>query len=160
MKIAIVSDIHDHLKLLLQALDRAKQEGAEVLFCCGDLCSPFIMHALGKNFAGAIHIALGNNEGDRVRMVQVAQLYPQIHIYPEICSLTLGGKRIGMVHSDELGRPLAESGLYDVVFFGHNHRQEMGEKWVNPGELCGELSGKSTFSVMDLASLKAVTIEL
>ena len=77
MKLAILSDIHDALDSLSLALERASS--CDVLLCCGDLCSPFVIHHLGKGFKGTIHIVFGNNDGDLYRMTQNSQAYSTSH---------------------------------------------------------------------------------
>lgn len=42
MRIAVLSDIHDNVWNLAAALDAGAETDA--LICCGDLCSPFIVH--------------------------------------------------------------------------------------------------------------------
>ena len=51
MKIAVMSDSHDHLIPLRAALTRAKEAGAEVVIHCGDLIAPFVIAEL-KQFDG------------------------------------------------------------------------------------------------------------
>lgn len=41
MKIAVVSDIHDHIHNLRAVLERL--EAADLLLCPGDLCVPFMV---------------------------------------------------------------------------------------------------------------------
>ena len=65
MKIAIISDSHDNIWKLDQAL--AQISRADALIHCGDLCSPFVIKHLGA-WAGnkkTIYIVWGNNDGDR-----------------------------------------------------------------------------------------------
>jgi len=58
MRIAVLSDIHDNVWKLAAALEAVRD--ADALICCGDLCSPFIVHQLGRGFAGPIHVVFGN----------------------------------------------------------------------------------------------------
>ena len=51
MRIAVLSDIHDNVWKLAAALDAVGD--ADALICCGDLCSPFIVHQLGRGFSPA-----------------------------------------------------------------------------------------------------------
>ena len=60
MKIAIISDIHDHRVMLKKALSQLQD--TEAMICCGDLCSPFIMKQLGEEYHHPIHIVFGNND--------------------------------------------------------------------------------------------------
>ena len=144
MKIAILSDIHDHLWNLDAAL--ASLDEAEVLICCGDLCSPFVMARLGQGFAGEIHVVFGNNDADLFRITRIAGTFGgRVHLHGELADLTLGGQRIAANHFDNIAREIAASGRFDVVCFGHNHqwevsRVETAERSVlllNPGPIMG-----------------------
>ena len=64
MRIAILSDSHDHIPNLRRAVSRANSEGAELLIHCGDLISPFMLPCL-DGFNGPVHLIYGNNPGDQ-----------------------------------------------------------------------------------------------
>ncbi|RMH79051.1 MAG: metallophosphoesterase [Calditrichaeota bacterium] len=151
MRVAIISDIHDHREKLRRALQKAQD--AEVLICCGDLCSPFIIRDLGEGFSGPIHIVFGNNDGDLFRISQAASSFSHIHLHGEAAELELGGKRFAVSHFDNIGRMFAHSEAYDVVCYGHNHQYEVSREGrtlkINPGEIMGELTGASTFVMYD-----------
>ena len=139
MKIAIVSDIHDNVWTLKAALTQLQD--ASVLLCCGDLCSPFIVGLMAEAFPGAMHIVEGNNEGDWRRITQVAAWFPHVHLHGEFFEDEMEGKRIAMNHYPAIALPLAESGRYDLVCYGHDHRfaiQQRGSTLsLNPGALLG-----------------------
>lgn len=142
----MISDIHDHLDHLESALKAAR--GAQVLLCCGDLCSPFVVDRLGRGFQGDIHVVFGNNDGDRYRIALRAAGFRNITLHGEFAELDIDGRKIALHHFDDVGRALARGGKYDLVCFGHNHRAETqsldGTVLLNPGEVMGGLSpGKS-----------------
>lgn len=162
MKVAILSDIHDNLPALKQVLQRC--QSAEVLICCGDFCSPFVAAALGQGFTKPIHAVFGNNDGDRFRLAAAAAKFPLFHFAGEYVELELGGRTFSVNHFDNIGRAIAKGGQYDVVCFGHNHKAEItpaGKTLViNPGEVYGGLTGRSTFAIYDTESGKAECIEV
>lgn len=162
MKIAILSDIHDNLDALANALEAAKS--CEVLICCGDLNSPFVVKALGAGFAGPQHIVFGNNDADRFRITTIARDFPHINLHGEYAELEFGGLSFSVNHFDNIGRALAAGGQFDVVCFGHNHRHEVAQNgrttFINPGEIYGRLSGKSTFVIFETATREASLISL
>jgi len=139
MQIAIVSDIHDNVWKLAAALEAVGTAGA--LICCGDLCSPFIVHQLGRGFAGAIHVVFGNNDGDRFRMSVAARRYPQVQLHGEWFGGEFEGRRVAAHHFDNVARAVAVSGEFDLVCFGHNHVREITRVGrtlaVNPGAILG-----------------------
>ncbi len=138
MRLAILSDIHDNLWNLSAALDAVK--GADALICCGDLCSPFVIDELAK-FERDIHIVFGNNDADLYRITAKALKKPNCHLHGELFQTTFEGKRFAVNHFDYLARPMAKSGDYDVVCFGHNHEFEISRQGacllINPGPIMG-----------------------
>ncbi len=144
MRIAVLSDVHDHIWNLRAALGAL--DGVEHLICCGDLCAPFIMKRLADDFPGEIHVVFGNNDADTFRITSIARGYgARVRLHGEFADVTLGGRRIAVQHFDAIARPLAASGRFDVVCFGHNHVAEVtrdthGGREVlllNPGTLMG-----------------------
>lgn len=162
MRIAVVSDIHDHIGRLAQALEQVR--GAAALICCGDLCSPFIMRQLGEGFNGPIHIVFGNNDGDLYRLTATAAHFKPIAIHGAFADLTLNGLRVAVTHYPEVAEPLLDSGRYGLVCCGHNHRYGVIRRGavtlVNPGEVMGELYGVATCAEYDMATGSVIRHEL
>ncbi len=162
MKIAVLSDIHDNVWKLARALEMAHE--ADALFCCGDLCSPFIVHQLGRGFSKPVHIIFGNNDGDLFRITANARNYPHIKIHGEMFRGEFGGKRFAANHYDNIARAIAASGEFDVVLYGHNHVYDVSRIGktlaINPGAIMGATFAAdgnrtdvaSTFVVYDAAS--------
>ena len=83
MKIAVISDTHDHLENSDKAIDIINGAGADALIHCGDLCSPFVLDHLAA-FTGPVHMVFGNNEGDRFTIGKVSLEFPNIKIHGEL----------------------------------------------------------------------------
>lgn len=170
MKIAIISDIHDNVWNLRLALERSELQEADALLCCGDLCAPFIIKLLGQGYGKAIHLVLGNNDGDLASIIRVAENFPHLHIHGEYFQGEFGGKTFAMNHYPEKAGLLAESGAYDVVCYGHNHSLERDKKigktlMLNPGAIMGYHGGKleeidPTFLVLDTDKMEADVVRL
>ena len=155
MRIAIISDTHDNVPNLEKFLAWAKENKIEQIIHCGDLCAPSILkNILAPEFAGRIHMVYGNVE-DRVLVKEVAAHFPQVKHYGDVGAVTLDGKHIAFVHYPKEAKELAQSGKYDMVFYGHTHKpwEETIDscRVVNPGTLAG-LFQKATFAVWDTAS--------
>ncbi len=137
MRIGVISDIHDHLHNLQPAI-RALSGETEILICCGDLCSPFVMEEL-KKYPGPVHIVFGNNDADLFRITRKSDARVQVH--GEFLEFDLDGFRIAVNHFDNIAAPIAKSQLYDLVCFGHNHRYSVTKfgktTALNPGALMG-----------------------
>ena len=142
MKVGIISDIHDNIWKLDAALEALTN--VDVILCCGDLCSPFIVPCLGEGFGGDIHIVFGNNDGDLFRISRQAERFPNIHLHGEYVALEIGGQTFAMTHFDNIAREVAAGQGFEVVCFGHNHRFEVVQQGetllINPGEIMGGLS--------------------
>ncbi|MBV8072331.1 MAG: metallophosphoesterase family protein [Acidobacteriaceae bacterium] len=138
MRIAILSDIHDNLWNLEVAMDAI--EGCDAMICCGDLCSPFVVDELAR-FRGDIHLVFGNNDADLFRITAKAAKLPAFHIHGEFFEAQLAGKRVAANHFDLIARPVAKSGNFELVCFGHNHEFEIsrdgGCLLINPGPIMG-----------------------
>src|SRR5262249_51109516 len=141
MQIAILSDIHDNVWKLDAALKQMKE--AELLLCCGDLCSPFIVGLLAEGFPqGPLHIVFGNNDADLFPIPKNASRYQgRVTLHGAFAELSLDGKRFAVNHYPEIARGLAVSGQYDVICFGHNHQYEVTRYGsalaINPGPIMG-----------------------
>jgi hypothetical protein len=139
MQIAVLSDIHDNIWTLRAAL--AAIQPADLMICCGDLCSPFIIPMLAQNFSNPIHLVYGNNDGDTFRITKNASRFPHFHIEGELFLSEIGGKKFAVNHFDNIALEIARSEAFDVVCFGHNHRYQV-ERFgktlaINPGTLMG-----------------------
>lgn len=139
MRVAIISDIHDNVWNLSDALGGVKNTDA--LIVCGDLCSPFIVRQLAEGFSGPIHIVFGNNDADLYRITKIAGKYDHLHLHGELYEGELGGKRFAANHYNNISLPLSEAGRYDVVCYGHNHSFKIEAKGdtlvINPGTIMG-----------------------
>ncbi len=163
MKIAVISDIHDNVWNLKAVLGKIQE--AEGLIFCGDLCSPFTLGLMAEGFQKPIYAVEGNNEGDWRRITQVAGKFTHVHLYGEFYQGVIDGKRVAINHYPEIALPLAQSGLYEVVFYGHDHCAAIGQKGktltVNPGTLLGydpirKMDVPATYAMYDTQTNEAV----
>lgn len=140
-KIAILTDSHDHLQTLQQALDQVHQAGAGALLHCGDLCAPFMLNLLGERFRGPIHVVFGNNDGDGRLLQSIAARHPHITLHGIYAELAVAGRQVAMIHYPEPALRIAQSGRFDLVCYGHDHTRHLepiGRTWLlNPGEIMG-----------------------
>ncbi|WP_038171895.1 YfcE family phosphodiesterase [Verrucomicrobium sp. BvORR106] len=155
MKIAVLSDIHDHLHHLTAATRQVGELKAEALLFLGDFCAPFTLAQLAESFSGPIHVVFGNNDGDQFLLSRVAGKHSHVTLHGLLAELELDGKRIALNHYPDISRRLAESGAYDAVFSGHDHQRyihQIGKTlWANPGELMGRF-GSPGFGLYDTGS--------
>jgi len=163
MRIAILSDTHDHIANLRAAVTYCNAYNVAMMVHCGDLISPFMLDELAR-FGGAVHLIYGNNVGDQhLISQQCGTRFPTISHHGAFGAVEAGGRRLAFVHYPELARGLASRGGFDVVCCGHNHRyqvEKIGETvLVNPGELLGK-DGRPGFCVLDCTSMNVERVEV
>jgi len=165
MKITVLSDIHENFHNLILALQKIEEKKVEYIICLGDLMNSGIAKILAAQEVPSF-LVWGNNDGEKVEIMNAAHregsnLTVSLNTYD---FLELGGKKIFISHYDNLAVPMAKSGLYDAVFYGHNHLKK-NEKInnvhvVNPGELCAQKTGISSFAIYDTDANEIEMIEL
>jgi hypothetical protein len=143
MKIAIVADTHNNWANFKKAIEWIKKEKIQLILHCGDIQSQEIIDDAKKTFGGDIKFVKGNADWN---------LY-----IPDKLELEFDGKKIAFTHFPNGAKKLAQSGKFDLVFYGHTHRpwdEKVGNcHMINPGELAGQFS-KPTFAVYDTATGK------
>jgi len=156
MRIALLTDSHDHIPHTQKAVRCAQAMGAEILVHCGDLISPFMLRHLAV-FSGPVHLIYGNNAGDLHLITKMClESFPTITHHGQCGAIETGGRRIAFVHYPQLARGLAAGGEYDVVCCGHTHRfqvETVGRTLlVNCGQLFG-IEEEPGFAMLDCATL-------
>jgi len=163
MRIAILSDSHDHIINLRTAVKYCNAYSVSMLIHCGDLISPFMLDELAR-FSGAVHLIYGNNAGDQHLISQSCGLrFPSISHHGILGAVEADGKKIAFTHYPQMARGLASQGLFDVVCCGHNHVykvEQVGKTLlVNPGELLGK-DDQPGFCVLHSGSMEVERVEV
>ena len=162
MKIAVMSDSHDHLENIEKAVALAVEMSAEMLLHCGDICSPFVMDRLTL-FEGPVHVVFGNNDGDHMTISRIAERFSNIMVHHHTGVIETVKGLVAFTHYPEHGKGLAATGSYAAVFSGHTHMRKSevvnGTPHINPGEVMGFLEGPG-FVVFDLESGGVETVEI
>lgn len=162
MKIAVVSDSHDHGDLLARAMEIARDWGARAVFHCGDVIGAnTLRRALA--FDLPMHVIHGNNLGDVPALMRLAfESGGRLVYHGGEAVVDLGGRRLFMIHYPHLARGMAMTGDYDAVFCGHSHQAEIEAvsnarggrtMLVNPGTVAG-FGEPRTLALGDLDSLE------
>lgn len=145
MRIGVISDIHDNIWALAEILP--KLSDCDVLLCLGDLCSPFVVTAIGEQFAKPVHIVWGNNDGDKLLIAQNASKIGRITLHGDFAELQISGRAVAMTHYPVIAKAVAASRLYDLVCYGHNHKRDIARVGktclLNPGEVMGRFGVRS-----------------
>jgi putative phosphoesterase len=164
MIVGIVSDTHDNLPRIDQAVKQLNEMNAELVLHAGDYVAPFVADHF-KPLKSPLIGVLGNNDGEK-KLLQ--QKFAEIgaDIRGNFAFENIDGLRVGLLHGKEtdLLRSLIELETYDVLVYGHTHQAKVYRKGntlvINPGAVYGYLTGKSTIAVLDTESLEARIIQL
>lgn len=160
MLIGILSDTHDNLPKVKAALDIFKENAVNLIFHAGDIVSPFTARLINENIPAdlPIYLVFGNNDGEKEGLRQV---FPQITNPPFVVNIE--HKLYVLAHSkDQISMEITEKA--DVIITGHTHKAEIikdedGKLWVNPGEACGWLTGKSSLVILNTEDMRPKLIE-
>lgn len=160
MKIAIISDTHDNLNAITAFSKKLNDLKIEYLIHAGDFCSPFTVRALNQ-FGIPMKAVFGNNDGDKPLLTQAAEGFAEIKEAPYL--FELGNRKFALIHYQDKVNSLAESNQFDVIIYGHTHKLDIRTEpclIINPGELCGWLTRRSTAVILDIDSLTTEIIEV
>ena len=154
MKIAVISDIHENFHNLLKALEIIREKGVQKILCLGDFINPGVAKVL-VDCGIPTYAIWGNNDGDKVLITKMS-MAPGSSLElgdKTYAMLEVDGRSIFLTHYPDLVAPAAASGMYDVVFYGHDHLRREGQEGdclvANPGELAAFKTKKATFLVYD-----------
>ena len=169
MIIGLLSDTHDNIPKIIQAIKRFKEENVNLVLHAGDYISPFTAIPFAELDVPLIGV-LGNNcaETESLKKAYSTVGGDLRGYFTEIES---DGLRIALFHGhrkQDVDR--ANSGDYDVIVQGHFHlssvSEENGMLVVNPGEVCGYLQmlglvqGNSSIGFLDTEKRVAWISEL
>lgn len=161
--IGLMSDTHDKLEAVESAIDFFNQSEVRHVLHAGDLNSAFVVPRFSR-LKAKLHYVWGNNDGDRE---MIAARFKELGLPPpqNFESLRLGGRRIALLHGThpEIIDAVVRSGMYDIVVRGHTHQVKITGRRplvINPGEVCGYLTGRKTVVTLDLVKLRPKIFEL
>ncbi len=161
MIIGLISDSHDHVPHIKQAVEIFKKEGVELVLHTGDFCSPFTIPPFdGLDLKGVF----GNNDGDHYLLLQKFQDIGATHL-GSFGEVEIEGKKIALYHGTHapITSALEKSGNYDVVVSGHTHETKVefvgNTLAINPGTAHG-FEGEATIALLDTEAMDISFIEL
>jgi len=142
--IGILSDSHDNLTRVRQAVRLFNDAGCTLVIHAGDFVAPFTVDEL-RNLRAPVKAVFGNCDGEKAGLARAFQGIGEIGDGP----LAFGhaGLRFAVVHLDSSAATQAASGQFDLVIFGHTHRPLVesrdGVLLINPGEAGAGSGGKA-----------------
>jgi putative phosphoesterase len=163
--IGVISDTHDNLPAVEKAVRELNEKHVDLVVHAGDYVAPFVIakfKALNSKLVGVF----GNNDGDHELLKKRFGETNNCEIRGRFAQVNVEGFRIALLHGDEpeLLNALIMSGFFDAVIHGHAHtvgvRIEGKTMVINPGEVCGYLTGKSTIALLDTNKREAIIVEI
>jgi hypothetical protein len=163
MQVGIISDTHDHHRNVTRAIEVFNERGVEYVLHAGDIVAPFTAKAFAALRRAHFIAVFGNNEGEKLFMKSTVEEFGgEIHEY--CYKGELAGKQIYMTHTHHTIDEVARSQMYDLVIYGHTHRQDVRREGraliVNPGEATDWIAGAAQVVILDLADMSHTTVPL
>ena len=152
MRFAVVSDTHDNLSAVRELVETLSREKLEFVVHAGDVIAPFSLKEFEK-LRVKLYIAFGNNDGERRILTQIAERngweIGEIVEFPG-----------GVVYHGTDSRILEVLKKLDtLVVFGHTHEAVRVENLLNPGELCGYLTGRKTYALVEDGEISIMELQ-
>jgi len=165
MLIGVMSDTHDNLPLIEKAVKRLNEEKVTLVLHAGDYVAPFVIPKFKPLNAWLIGV-FGNNDGDHELLRKRFSECKNCEIRGRFAEIDAHGFKIALLHGDEteLLEALVNCQGFDAIVHGHLHAKGVQKKGktmvIDPGEVCGYLTGKSTIALLDTVKRKARIIKI
>ncbi len=159
--IGIMSDSHDNIGAIRKAVETFNKLDVDLVVHAGDLISPFTVNEFQKLNPEFVAV-YGNNDGEREGL-KIA--YGDICLLEDFKEISIEGWKFSIIHGTNhlIVDALVRSGKYDVVVRGHTHKIEITDDEtliINPGEVCGYVTGKKTVVLLDPDDLSYEIVEI
>ncbi|MGQ9596401.1 MAG: metallophosphoesterase [Thermoproteota archaeon] len=164
MLIGLISDTHDHLKMIEKAVAFFNENNVGMVLHAGDVISPFTARKF-KECKSRLILVYGNNDGDRSNLQRTFSEIGAQFYWPA-AMLELDSKKTLVLHGEDLKllEEIAAKNMFDLIVSGHTHEPSVRRTgrtlWVNPGEACGYLTGRATVALYDSSKHEAEIIEV
>jgi len=165
MRIGIMGDTHDHIPRIRKAVEALTREGVEIVLHTGDFIAPFVIPEIAKVNVPVVGV-FGNNDGDCPLLLARCREEGNMEIRGYFAELEYDGQKIALLHGHDRERLAGcmECGLYDLVVYGHTHRSAITRTGkslcINPGEVCGYLTGDPGIALYTTGDRNARLIHL
>ncbi|HOK40252.1 MAG TPA: metallophosphoesterase [bacterium] len=161
MLIGIMTDSHENLHTIKKAVDIFNEKKVELVLHAGDIISPITFNEFSKLNCD-MYIVFGNNDGEKdflkERFKNKAKIFDRYGIF------TLDNKKFLLYHIPDFLDILANSGEFDVIVYGHTHKQDIRKikntLIINPGETGTWLLGKSYICILNTQDMNVEIIDL
>ncbi|MEN6425333.1 MAG: metallophosphoesterase [Phycisphaerales bacterium] len=160
MRIGIVSDTHDHHRNVIQAVEIFARHKVRYVLHAGDIVAPFTAKAFAE-LSGTKFIAVfGNNDGEKLFLKHAIEGFGG-EIHEHRYRGELADRKVYMTHTDHNVQEVAASQMYDLLVYGHTHRQDIRKVGrtliINPGEATDWITGSARVVILDLDDMSCTT---
>jgi len=150
MIIGLISDTHDSVPHIKQAVSLFKKRKVELVLHAGDFCSPFTIPPFeGLPLKGVF----GNNDGDYYLLMKKCEEIGA-ELMGSFGELRINDCKIALYHGTDapITAALERCGNYDIVISGHTHQKKAeivnDTLAVNPGTAHG-FGEEATVALLD-----------
>lgn len=164
MRIGLIADTHDRLSLIDRAIQRLNVEQVDLVLHAGDYIAPFVVSHFSQLKAKMIGV-FGNNDAEKDLLHRKFEELG-IQILGKFAEVKADTLRIALLHGHQSSflKSLMKKGSYNIIVHGHTHQVKVNKSEnvlvINPGEVCGYLTGKSTIAILDTETLNVDVISL
>ncbi|MCW3977692.1 MAG: metallophosphoesterase [Candidatus Bathyarchaeota archaeon] len=164
MIVGIMADTHDRLPLVDVAVKVLNEKNVGLVLHAGDYIAPFVIphfKPLKARFIGVF----GNNDGEKKGLKKKFEGL-NANVHEDIADIMVDGVKIALLHGseEELLQGLINAQSHDVIVRGHTHEAKTYRKGktliINPGEVCGYLTEKSTIALLNSQTKETEIVEL
>jgi putative phosphoesterase len=163
MLIGIIADTHDNLSMISAAAALMREHEVDYLLHAGDFIAPFSVPILKESGSRKIYGVYGNNDGEKKGLIKSFSEIGGLVEKPPY-RVTLDNLNIMMMHEPFFLADAREDKNLDIVIYGHTHKlhiEQLGNKLIlNPGEVCGYLTGRRTAVIIDTKKLDPKVFDL
>jgi putative phosphoesterase len=122
----------------------------------GDIVAPFVAKAFAELKDVKFIAVYGNNDGEKLFLRQTIEGFGgEIHEY--CYKGEPAGRKVYMTHTHHNVEEVAASQMYDLLVYGHTHRQDIRKVGrtliINPGEATDWITGSGRVAILDLADM-------
>jgi hypothetical protein len=154
MRLGVISDTHDNVAAIEEAVALFESEGIETLVHCGDFVAPLMV----PYFEGfELHGVLGNNDGDIDAIERQFMALDDATLHGRYADLTFEGTTVFVLHGDQgmdVVDERAAEGDHDYLLYGHfhatDHRDVEGTTVLNPGAHLPITDDSRSVAIVDL----------
>lgn len=163
MRIGIISDTHDHHQNVLKAIEIFNASAVRYILHAGDMVSPFTARAFGKVEGAKLITVFGNCDGEKQYLKTTIEEIGGEN-FGQVYKSQIAGKQIFMTHKPHGIDEAVSIGSYNLVIYGHTHKQDIRKVGqtliINPGEATDWITGESFIVVLDLDDMTYESIRL